>query len=250
MTVRPVIGVPCDIKHVNDMPFHAAGDKYIQAIHHSVGDVVLLPALSDQQAIDRLLPLLDGICLTGSLSNVEPRHYQGIASREGTLHDSARDGTTLPLIEKIIKMGMPLLGICRGFQEINVAMGGSLHQHVQEVTGMLDHREPESKDINTMFADAHTVSSKDDSLLAKWLPEATFHVNSLHQQGVDRLGNGLLVEAVAPDGLIEAFRIKDAKRFAYAVQWHPEWAYNKKPASLAIYKAFHEAAVDYQQSKV
>ncbi len=251
MSFRPIIGVPCDIKTVQHQPFHAVGDKYIQALHHSVGDVVLLPAFADQDAIERLLPILDGICLTGSLSNVEPHHYQGISSREGTLHDPSRDGTTLPLIQKVLDMGMPLLGICRGFQEINVAMGGTLHQHVQEIPGMLDHREPESEehDMHVYYADAHPVTATEDSLLLTWLPEASFPVNSLHQQGVERLGEGLIVEAHAPDGLVEAFRVKDAKHFAYAVQWHPEWAYNKKPASIAMYKAFHDACIQYHSTK-
>ncbi len=252
MTYRPIIGVPCDIKTIGHMPFHAVGDKYIQAIHHAVGDVVLLPALADQNTIERLLPILDGICLTGSLSNVEPKHYQGTASREGTLHDPARDGTTLPLIQKILAMGMPFLGICRGFQETNVALGGSLHQHVQELPNMLDHREPDiadKSDMETLFADAHSVTAAENSLLSQWLPETTFQVNSLHQQGVDRLAESLSVEAVAPDGLIEAFRVTAAKQFAYAVQWHPEWKFDEKPASIAIYQAFHQACLEYHANK-
>ena len=142
---------------------------------------------------------------------------------------------------------MPLFGVCRGFQEMNVALGGTLYQKVQEVPGMMDHREPsDTIDSNILYADAHTISLAEDSLLKQWMGGATeTMVNSLHQQGIKDLALGLTAEAHAPDGLIEAFRVNHAKTFAYAVQWHPEWLYTEKAASIVLFKAFHDACVEY-----
>lgn len=249
MQKRPVIGIPCDVKPVGAMPFHCVGDKYIHAVQSTVGDVVLLPALGQQAVIERILPLLDGVFLSGSLSNVAPEYYHGDPSRPGTLHDTLRDQTTLPLIRKMVSMGMPLLGVCRGFQEMNVAFGGTLHQHVQELPGMLDHREPESDSMATMYQDAHDVHFAADSWLQAWLGKDRTRVNSLHQQGIKDLAPGLMVEATAPDGLIEAVRVQEAVRFAYGVQWHPEWLFDEKEASVAIFQAFKAACEDYRQNK-
>ena len=249
MTRRPVIGIPCDLKTVHNAPFHAVGDKYIQAVQQTVGDVILVPSLADQSALMRLLPFLDGLFLTGSLSNVEPKHYGGDTSRDGTLHDPHRDGTTLPLIRTVLALGMPLLGVCRGFQEMNVALGGTLHQHVQEQPGMMDHREPPEGSAEILYADAHELHLLPGSHYADWMGTDTIRVNSLHQQGIKDLAPGLVAEGVAPDGLIEAFRVGHAKGFAYAVQWHPEWQFAQKPPSMALFKAFQAACLQYQSEK-
>lgn len=251
MQVRPVIGIPCDVKQIGKLNFHAVGDKYIQAVQDSVGDVILLPALADQDSLQRLLPLVDGIFLSGSYSNIEPHWYGGDNAREGTLHDKARDYTTLPLIRKLIDEGIPLLGVCRGLQEINVALGGTLYQYVHEIPGFLDHREPDNQPIEVQYGDAHPIHLHDNSLLTLWLAanQQQYPVNSLHQNGVKTLAPGLSIEATAPDGLIEAFRIDAATLFGYAVQWHPEWLYGKKPLSVAIFKAFREACMQYQLHK-
>ncbi|WP_066566938.1 gamma-glutamyl-gamma-aminobutyrate hydrolase family protein [Snodgrassella sp. CFCC 13594] len=248
MQKRPLIGMPCDIKRIGKWDFHAVGDKYIQAVQHAVGDVILLPALADQTTLARLLPLLDGLFLTGAYSNIEPHHYGEGASRDGTLHDPARDGTTLPLIHTVLEMGMPLMGVCRGFQEINVALGGTLHQHIQELPGHLDHREPDAP-IEVQYGDAHPIRILDNTLLKNWLHTDTVMVNSLHQQGVKDLASGLTIEAVAPDGIIEAFRIDHARLFGYAVQWHPEWQYDQKAPSIAIFNAYREACESYHKLK-
>ncbi|WP_370386331.1 gamma-glutamyl-gamma-aminobutyrate hydrolase family protein [Snodgrassella alvi] len=251
MQVRPVIGIPCDVKQIGKWDFHAVGDKYIQAVQNSVGDVILLPALADQDALQRLLPLVDGIFLSGSYSNIEPCWYGGDNARENTLHDKARDHTTLPFIRKLIDEGIPLLGVCRGLQEINVALGGTLHQYVHEIPGFLDHREPDNQPIEVQYGDAHPVHLQDDSLLMLWMAtnQQQYPVNSLHHQGVKTLASGLSIEATAPDGLIEAFRIDAAPLFGYAVQWHPEWLYGQKPLSIAIFKAFREACMQYRLHK-
>lgn len=247
---RPVIGIPADIKYQGQWPFHSVGDKYVRAVQTAVGDVILLPALGDQAALQRLLPHIDGLFFTGSLSNVEPARYGEPPSREGTLHDPERDATTLPLIQTAVQMGLPIFGVCRGFQEINVAFGGTLHQHIQEIEGKLDHREPPEGDIPTLYADAHEASLQDGSLLKQWLNGAeSITINSLHQQGVKDLGQGLTVEALAPDGIIEAFRIDAARHFGYAVQWHPEWQFDQKPASIALFAAFRQACEAYRATK-
>lgn len=247
---RPVIGIPCDVKFVGRADFHAAGEKYIAAVQGAVGDVVLLPAWGDLNILKRLLPQLDGIFLTGSLSNVQPHLYGSQLDDANTLLDTKRDQTTLPLIEYVLDIGMPIFGVCRGFQEMNVALGGTLHQKVQEVAGLMDHREPDSLDHEVLYADAHPIHLVAGSQLQQWMDGANETiVNSLHQQGIKDLSNRLTAEAHAPDGLIEAFRVTDAKTFAYAVQWHPEWQYTEKPASIALFKAFAEACEQYAAQK-
>lgn len=240
--LQAIIGIPCDIKMVGPLPFHAAGEKYIAAAAGGAGGVpVLLPALGDKTALKDVLELVDGVLLPGSLSNVEPHRYGGSPSRPGTMHDPMRDATTLPLIQQVLEQGIPLLGICRGFQEINVAMGGELYQHVQEEEGKRDHREPDTPDVDAMYALSHWVRFAEGSLLRQWTGQDSAMVNSLHQQGIKRLSDRLICEAVADDGLVEAYRVRDAKGFAFAAQWHPEWKYWENPLSMAIFKAFGDA---------
>lgn len=193
---------------------------------------------------------MDGVLLTGSYSNIEPHHYSGAASEEGTLHDPQRDATTLPLIRAAVGRGVPLLGICRGFQEMNVAFGGSLHQAVHQVDGRMDHREPDYEGMEAQYASAHRVQLAPGGMLSAILGGvAEIAVNSLHAQGVDRLGKGLVVEARAPDGLVEAFRVEGAAGFAVAVQWHPEWRVSENPQSMALFKAFGDACRAYSAER-
>lgn len=243
MTSPPLIGIPCCARTLGAHPFHIAGDKYVRAVSDGAGALPLLvPALGDAIDPAELLSRLDGLMLTGSPSNVEPRHYGGPASAEGTLHDAERDATTLPLIRAALDMGVPLLGICRGFQELNVALGGTLHQRVQEVPGMLDHREDKTAPVEVQYAKAHPVRLAADGLLARITGAAELRVNSVHAQGIDRLAAGLAVEATAPDGLVEAVRVEGASAFALAVQWHPEWRFWEDPPSAALFAAFGDAA--------
>jgi putative glutamine amidotransferase len=239
---QAVIGIPCDVKRIGPHPYHAAGDKYIDAARGGAGaSVLLIPALSDLVASPGLLDLFDGILLSGSLSNIEPRHYGGEPSRPGTLHDPDRDTTTLPLVRRVIEEGIPLLGICRGLQEINVALGGELYQHVHEAAGMNDHREPASEQLDELYGPSHAVQFSRGGALQRWTGRESAIVNSLHHQGIKRLADGLTVEAVAEDGLVEAFSVANAPAFAFAVQWHPEWHYADNPVSMAILQAFGDA---------
>ncbi len=242
MAFKPLIGVTACVKQIGLHPYHVSGDKYLRAVSvAALGLPVVIPSLGDLTEIDDLLAQLDGLLLTGSPSNVEPFHYQGPASAPGTDHDPARDATTLPLLRAAIAAGVPVLGICRGFQEMNVAFGGSLHQKVHELPGMLDHREADSPELAVQYAPAHAVIVQPGGVFqALDLPEQ-FQVNSIHSQGIDRLATGLRCEAIAPDGLIEALSVEDSEAFAVGVQWHPEWQVLSNPSYLRIFQAFGDA---------
>jgi len=243
---RPVIAIPADRRMIGDHPFHAVGEKYLLAVQNGAAALPLLaPSLGAALDFDALLAGIDGLLFTGSPSNVEPHHYDGPPSAPGTWHDPARDATTLPLIRRALAVGVPILGICRGFQEMNVALGGTLHQKVHELTGYLDHRDDESQPLEVQYAPAHEVTLERGGLLAQLAaPALRVRVNSLHSQGVDRLAPGLRIEARAPDGLIEAFTVSEATRFALALQWHPEWQLQDDPLSQAIFAAFGASARD------
>lgn len=226
------------------------GEKYARAVMQAGQAVpVLIPSLAEELQFEELLQRLDGLLFTGSASNVEPHLYQGTPSAPGTLHDPARDATTLPLIRKAVKAGVPVLGICRGFQEMNVAFGGTLHQKLHEIPGNLDHRDDEAQPLEVQYGPAHDVTLEPAGLLHGLARADTIRVNSLHSQGIDRLGGELLVEARAPDGVVEAFRVRDAQRFALAVQWHPEWQVMQNPFSRALFAAFGTSCRERAQSK-
>jgi putative glutamine amidotransferase len=247
---RPVIGIPADRRIIGPHPFHAVGEKYIRAIAEAAGAIpLLIPAIGDLIDSEEILDRVDGILFTGSPSNVEPHHYAGAPSAPGTLHDPHRDATTLPLIPRAVALGVPVFGICRGFQEMNVAFGGTLHQKVHEVAGMLDHRDDESLALEAQYAPAHDVTLEPNGLLRSLAVTDQLKVNSLHSQGVERLGDLLIAEARAPDGLIEAFRVKDSRRFAVATQWHPEWQAMSNPFSRALFAAFGAASRERAQVK-
>jgi len=239
---KPLIGIPADRRILGPHPFHCVGEKYIAAVAEAAEAIpVLIPALGDDD-LDATLERLDGILLTGSPSNVEPSRYAGPASDPDTLHDPHRDATTLPLIPRAIEAGMPLFAVCRGFQEMNVAFGGTLWQKVQDVPGMQDHREDKEQPLEQQYAPAHAVELVPGGYLNDLAGTARVMVNSLHSQGVRELGQDLEIEARAPDGLVEAFRVRSAPGFTLAVQWHPEWQVMKNPFSRAMFAAFGDAA--------
>ncbi len=238
---KPVIGIPADRRLLGSHWFHAVGEKYINAIAQGADAApVLVPALGDGYLND-WLESFDGILFTGSPSNVEPHRYQGLASDPGTWHDPERDATTLPMIEAAVSAGMPVFGICRGFQEMNVAFGGTLCQKLQEQPGNLDHREDTKAPLEVQYAPVHEIELVRGGLLHGIAGQDRIKVNSLHSQGVDRLAPRLVPEAKADDGVIEAFRVADAEVFALAVQWHPEWQVMENPFSRALFSAFGKA---------
>jgi putative glutamine amidotransferase len=243
---RPVVGIPCCVKVLGPHPFHVVGDKYMRAVSDGAGAIPFpIAALGDWWDVDDLLDRLDGLLITGSPSNVEPRHYGATDEDDDTLHDPARDATTLPLIRRAIERGVPLLAICRGLQEVNVALGGTLHQHVERLAGRLDHRADEGKPVEGQYGPAHPVALAPGGRLARLFGRSETRVNSVHSQGIDRLADGLAVEATAPDGQIEAICVERAAGFALAVQWHPEWRFWENPDSVALFRALGEAASGY-----
>ena len=242
MSRLPLIGVTACTKQVGLHPYHIAGDKYVRAVAVGAGGLpLIIPSLAELLDFDALLDSLDGLLLTGSPSNVEPHLYNGPASAPGTLHDPERDATTLPLIRAAVAAGVPVLGICRGFQELTVAFGGSLHQKVHETGTFMDHREPENEPVDVQYAPAHPLQVQPGGVLAGLGLPGEIRVNSIHGQGVERLAPGLRVEALAPDGLIESVSVEGASSFALGVQWHPEWQVRSNPDYLAIFQAFGDA---------
>ncbi len=245
----PLVAIPACRKFIAPHPFHAVGEKYVSAVSAAAGALpVLVPPLGAALSVRELLGRIDGLMLTGSPSNVEPRHYAGSPSRVGTLHDPHRDATTLPLIRAAVAAGIPVLAVCRGHQEVNVALGGTLHQNVHEVPGMMDHREDEVAPLERQYAPAHPIRLTPGGLLARLAGSDEARVNSLHAQGVDRLAEGLAVEAVAPDGLVEAYRLADSGQYLLGIQWHPEWRVLEDPLSTAIFESFGAACRRYAGS--
>lgn len=223
-------------------PFHMAGEKYITAVRDGSGALpLLIPSLPNKPLSPTdVLSVVDGLFFTGSPSNVSPKQYGGPNPREGVLQDEARDSITLPLLRAAIEKGTPVFCVCRGFQELNVAMGGTLHQHVHELPGRIDHREDHDAELDVQYGPVHSVSVT-GGVLAKIVKEKEFSVNSLHSQGIDRLALPLHADAVAPDGTVEAVSMPSATGFLLGTQWHPEWKWADNPVSRELFAAFGKA---------
>ena len=251
--MKPLVGISCCTKHfgVFGMPNHAASDTYIRATDHVVGAVpILMPANGPTADIETLLDRLDGIILTGSRSNVQPTLYDGPPHAEGTPEDPARDGITLPLIRAAIGRGVPVLAICRGFPELNVALGGSLHQRLQDLGDRIDHSTPMQPSPKIRQGKAHAIRVTPNGWLHRLAGATEIAVNSLHNQGIDRLAPGLAIEGVAPDGTIEAVRVvstpqRPAPGFVVGVQWHPEYDWPEDALSRAIFAQFGDVVRAY-----
>jgi putative glutamine amidotransferase len=237
-----IVGIPACARMVAGHLRHDTPARYAAAVLGGAGAVpIMIPPLGEPQLA--VLDRLDGLVLSGSPSNVHPDHYAGGDSHTPDLHDMERDATTLRLIPEAIRRGIPLLAICRGVQELNVALGGTLFQTVHELPGRFDHR-GQGDDIEARYAPKHLVTLSGG--LARMIGSTKILVNSLHRQAIDQVAPGLVVEAMAPDGTIEAVRAPDAPGWVLGVQWHPEWGYADDSASLAIFRAFGEACRAYQ----
>ena len=245
---RPVVLVPACNRMFGDHAFHVAGKKYIDAVRLAGCQPLIVPTASVDE-IDALLDIADGVLLTGSASNVHPHHFAEELHDPSLPLDADRDAWTLPLIPRVLERGIPLFAICRGFQEANVALGGSLHQAVQEVADRHDHRAPKGVASDVQYGPAHEVMVQPGGVLARVLGESTIRVNSVHGQGVNRLANGVRVEAVAPDGLVEAFSFAESRGFNLGVQWHPEWQAASNPVSVRLFAAFGAACASYRHQR-
>jgi putative glutamine amidotransferase len=245
MSDLSVVGIPACTKLITNYIQHATPARYGAALMAASGAVpVLMPP--EGESMVALLDRLDGVMFNGSPSNVAPMRYGADFDATPDFHDPERDATTLPMIRAVLERGMPMLCICRGLQELNVALGGTLFQEVHKVPGRMDHRAGEGS-REQLFAIKHDVELSGQ--LAEISGATKIAVNSLHGQGIDQLAPGLAVEAVAPDGTIEAVRVESAKTFAIAVQWHPEWEVTHFADRKKLFEAFGAACAAYREGR-
>jgi putative glutamine amidotransferase len=248
--IRPLVGLPADTTEKDGFIYHSLGDKYVRALT-DVAEVeaVMIPNAIEADNIDGLLAHFDGVLMTGAVSNVHPPHYGEEPTQDHEPYDHHRDAITLQLIRRVIDRGIPMFCICRGFQELNVAMGGSLETELQRGTGRLDHRAPKSDSIDERYGPRHGVAISKGGLLETMLGKSETMVNTIHRQGIKKLGAGLNVEAAAPDGIIEAVSVKGAKAFAFGTQWHPEFKAADNPDSVKLFTAFGNAVRAHRRAR-
>lgn len=249
---RPVVAVICDRISYFQHNVHAVPDTYLRALHEAAGVMpVLIPACPEIMDLSTLLATVDGVLLPGSPSNVAAERYCVEPLPAETLTDLHRDQTVFSLLPSIIAQGIPLMAICRGFQELNVFYGGTLHRAVHEQPDAMDHREGHhDRPVEEWYDDSHLVNIAPDGMLAELTHTQSVTVNSLHHQGVDRLGQGLRIEAFAPDGLIEAFTAPDAAGLVLGVQWHPEMSLGRSALAQQLFATFGDACRGRQQSRL
>ncbi len=245
---KPVVLVPACNRMLGEHPFHIAGRKYVDAVRLA-GALPLVVPRADPADFDQLLALADGVLLTGSPSNVHPRHFGQAVHDPALPLDPERDDWTLALIPQVLAAGLPLLAICRGAQEVNVALGGTLHQAVHEAGPYADHRADDAAPAAIQYGPSHTVAPVPGGLLETIVGRAPVTVNSVHGQAVAQLAPGLRAEAHAPDGLVEAFCAPDAPGFNLCVQWHPEWRAADNPVSMQLLGAFDEALRTFRRRR-
>ncbi len=248
--IKPVVGIPASYRDTDGFEIHVTGNRNIQAVSNDAeATPLVIPAIGDKLDVREILAELDGLLLTGGASNIEPHHYGGAPSRDGDLHDPKRDATSLPLIRGAIDLGVPVFAICRGMQELNVALGGTLHQYLHELPGRFDHRRDRTKPFEDQMAPIHSISITPGGVLEKITGVRKTRVNSLHGQGVARLAPGTTVEAVAEDTTIEGLSVDGAKAFVLGVQWHAEFTANGDPLSLLLFRAFGDAAREHARRR-
>jgi len=240
-----IVGIPACSREVGGHLQHATPARYGAAVIGGAGALpILLPPMGHEvgEGLLLLLDRIDGLLLSGSPSNVAPEHYGAGDDATPEMHDPPRDATTLPLIRAALARGLPVLAICRGIQELNVALGGTLHQEVHKLAGRLDHRGGAGT-MEQRYRAKHDIALSGQ--MARMVGKTATMVNSLHGQAIDRLAAGLVVEATAPDGTVEAVRVAEAPGWAFGVQWHPEWRHAENVDSMAIFRAFGDACRAY-----
>jgi putative glutamine amidotransferase len=242
----PIVGVPTDRHEIGGLPYDCTQHKYLAALYRSAKVLPMpIPLFGKDIDIDAILENVDGVMLTGSHSNIHPRNYRESGQEPEFKLDVERDATILPLIKPTIEQGIPLFAICRGFQELNVAFGGTLHTRLNLVGSFNGHSEDTSLPIEQRYNAAHEVKLVSGGELNRLLDMDSIKVNSLHDQGIDKLGDNLIVEGHTEDGLIEAVSVEGSKNFAIGVQWHPEWQSTKDPVSTVIFTEFGKACYSY-----
>jgi putative glutamine amidotransferase len=253
---KPVVGVIGNARIIDKrFPVQIAGEKNLRAVAEVAGALPLIfagsPEITD---IDALLEVVDGVLLTGGRANVHPSRFNAAPDAKHEPYDESRDALALPLIEVCVESGIPIFGVCRGLQEMNVAYGGTLHPEIRELPGRMNHRMPrlESGEIHpdpaVVFADRHDVKLTPGGVFAQLLGRETIRVNSLHGQGILKPGRRVVTEGVAEDGTIEAISIADAPGFAVGVQWHAEYDPQHNPVNRALFQAFGKAMRSAERS--
>ncbi|MGI9413330.1 MAG: gamma-glutamyl-gamma-aminobutyrate hydrolase family protein [Hyphomicrobiales bacterium] len=241
--IVPLVGLPADTFPHGLHIFHGIGDKYVRAVAVAAGAApVMIPSLGTLLKLPELVSRFDGVVVTGAVSNVHPTHYGAAPTPATEPHDEARDATSLDVIRTALEMGVPLFAICRGIQELNVALGGTLQAEVHDQPGKMDHREVEHDEMDVRYGPQHKIMLAPGGQLARILDTNEIEVNSLHRQAIARLSPRLQVEATAPDGTIEAVSVRGAETFAIGVQWHPEYKVMDSLDSRKLFAAFGDAA--------
>ncbi len=239
---RPLVGITADLRPARKSLAHMVGDKYIRAVWEAAGCApVIIPTLAESLDCTDLLDGLDGLVFTGGPSNVHPARYGQAPSERHEPYGEARDALAFRLIDLALEKGLPALFICRGLQELNAALGGSLHARLHEVAGCLDHRMPRHEDLDVCYGLRHGMAFTAGGTFARIAGATEIQVNSLHKQGIDQVAPGLEVEGYAPDGTPEAVTVAGAKAFALGVQWHPEYKPLENDFSTKLFRAFSEA---------
>ena len=245
---KPVVGIIANFYLINDQyPAQTSGNMYTKAIAEVAGAVpMIIPSLPDCVDIDEIMGICDGFMFTGGRPNVHPEEYGHEPTDAHGAFDRGRDRVALPLIRTCIKIGQPVLGVCRGFQEFNVAMGGTLHPEIRDIPGRINHRMPPDGTLEDRYAHRHLVQLSSGSPFAQMFGSDEVLVNSLHGQGIEKPGPRIIVDGYAPDGTAEAISIKNAPGFALAVQWHPEYNAANDLVSKALFEAFSEALMAWK----
>ncbi len=254
---RPVVGV-IGSAHLLEGKFRAqrVGERNLRAVAETAGALPLVFAGSPEiTEIGALLDVVDGVLLTGARANVHPRHFGAAQDPRYEPYDPERDALALELIRTCVARGVPLFGICRGLQEMNVAFGGTLHPEIRDLPGRLNHRAPRlpngeiHPDLELVFADRHEVRLTPGGVFAKLFGTDRIRVNSLHGQGILEAGDRVVIEGVAEDGTVEAIRIDGAPAFALGVQWHAEHDAARNPINRALFEAFGAAVAKYRRAR-
>jgi putative glutamine amidotransferase len=246
---RPIVGIISNAYLINDQyPAHAGGTMASEAVSEAAGCMpLLIPADPRFVSIDELLATCDGFLLTGGRPNVHPEEYGEAATEAHGAFDRARDAIVLPLIQACVERGQPFFGICRGFQEVNVAMGGTLHPEIRDLPGRMNHRMPPDGTLEEKFALRHVVNLTEGGVFHRVLGAASVMTNTLHGQGIKCAGSRIVIDGEAPDGTPEAVYVQDAPGFALAVQWHPEWNACNDPVSRSLFAAFGAAVHEWAE---
>jgi putative glutamine amidotransferase len=249
-SLKPLIGIPATVRKLEfGLHLHGNAQQYYDAVVNQVGaTVVTIPSLPDPRNALEFLDHVDGVLLTGGTSNIHPSTYGKDVVHVDDLFDPLRDASSFAIIRACVDRAIPIFGICRGAQEMNVAFGGTLHERVHELPGKRDHRADETRPLPEQFGEAHDIVIQPGGVMEKLLPQQRYRVSSAHTQAIDRLAERLRVEALSDDEVIEAVSVKDAKAFALAVQFHPEWHADRNPLYAALFKAFGDAVRAYQSS--